>query len=148
MSSTSSVKVDDKFLLDRAAEVACLALGSTEKTQINSLLTFMQNFKNAEKLELLIMRQIGRGLIGEQAGRKIIQTIEDIKAGKGNQGDIIDTILDFLGYVKWAYESVENERQCSNIKDFNSLVKHVAGSGSGTGQPPRPQGYGSGPRPR
>lgn len=131
MSSTSTVKVDDKFLLDRAAEIACLSLEGTEKTQINTLLTMMQNFKNPEKLELLIMRQIGRGLIGEGAGRKILETIEEIK--RASPSNAVDIILDFLGYVKWAYESIEDERTCSNIRDFSSLVKHVIQGG----QPPR-----------
>ncbi|AWR98659.2 hypothetical protein [Metallosphaera hakonensis] len=133
MSSLSKSSTDDleKFLLDRASEVACLAKGGggkvVDKTQVNNLLTSMQNFKNVEKLELLIMRQMGRGEINQGAGKRLIETIEEIK--KRGVNDVVERVLDFLGYVKWAFESMEKMEACSGVNNLSSLVDKVIKGG-------------------
>ncbi|MEM0290209.1 MAG: hypothetical protein QXD10_09860 [Metallosphaera sp.] len=99
--------MDDDFLLNRGAVVACLAsLRRFESTQINNMLMFIQNNRNIKELELLIMRQAGRGVIKPQIRDEIVKTILYIKKSYQNEDERVEKVKKFLGYVKWLYESL------------------------------------------
>ncbi|WP_048057515.1 hypothetical protein [Metallosphaera cuprina] len=105
--------MDDDFLLNRGAVVACLAsLGRFESTQINNMLTFIQNNRNIKELELLIIRQAGRGVIDHQIRDEIVKTILDIGKSCQNEDERVEKVKKFLGYIKWLYESL-------NVKKSN-----------------------------
>ncbi|MEM4746380.1 MAG: hypothetical protein QXF40_03385, partial [Metallosphaera sp.] len=118
--ATSTPKMDDDFLLNRGAVVACLAsLGRFESTQINNMLTFIQNNRNIKELELLIIRQAGRDVIDALAADEIAKTILEIGKSYQNENERVEKVKKFLEYVKWLYESLnmKGNKETAQLKE-------------------------------
>ncbi|BBD73372.1 hypothetical protein HS1genome_1761 [Sulfodiicoccus acidiphilus] len=117
--------IDEKWLLDRGARIANLAnQGRVERTQINGLLTFLQNTRSVEQLELYVLRQAGRDELNQEMAKELLRAIEEIK-GKG--GDTVQTVLSLLGYTKWSFEAIDGLRIQGQVNDLKSLVSAVLG---------------------
>jgi len=104
-------------LLDWATKIAITAKKEdVASTQINSILSFAQEYKNdINTVMLYIMYQSQRLRFSNTA--KIL--IDRINRLKNNPDDIIR----LLGYVKWIYETIEKIRVDYSTEKFEDLVR-------------------------
>ncbi|QOJ78806.1 hypothetical protein IG193_08670 [Infirmifilum lucidum] len=103
-------------LLNRAVQAASQASRErVEKSQVEGLLSFLNERNDVNELLFYIMRQSARGSIGRNTARLLVEHIRGIK------GDV-ESVRRYLGYFKWAYEVVEKNRITSPLDNFNKLV--------------------------
>ncbi len=122
--------IDEKKLLDKAAQLAFLAKkGRVNTAQVNKLLEVL-NSVGDDKTSLLYlaafaMRQAGKGQLSRDFARKLKEELLILYRSAENSRNAARTLL---GSMKWLFESIEKERinfsaKVETFEDFMGLLR-------------------------
>ena len=106
-------------ILDMLARAACWARRErVDRSQVNKLLEVLESTRNVNYVIAFIARQKGRGQIGRNTSKELINVLNTI-------GNNVDLAREALGIFKWLFEACTiRPDKCVdiNFKTFISLV--------------------------
>lgn len=114
-------------ILDSAVKASVYASSKTERTQINQLLEKLESetgFKGVVVTIIHILRQVQRGMMGEDAAKEIISSLKyflDIDKEEGTE-TAKNNAREYLGLIKWLYDGNDFIKLSSDqIKENNNF---------------------------
>ncbi|MEQ9715784.1 MAG: hypothetical protein ACTSSP_04385 [Candidatus Asgardarchaeia archaeon] len=121
-----------KEILDKSAKSAVLAkIGGASASQISNLLSVLEAERGEDAVYLLIAyiaRQTKRGEISEAFARDIIGNLQQFLSLKKSSETIVETVRQYLGLIKWIFDSmrdIRDRRQIRHVNNFEEFINEV-----------------------